>query len=213
MKPLVAFPYYSYHIPPDAYNKQELIDSMLHNYQLEPSRNEWNPACDMHHEYNDVNNTEFIKPNYDQLIPVYTNVIQTFMNDLNFQRPMQWRFSIENYTVTTQTQHMITHNHLPSQYAAVHYLSFSSEEHTSTVFQNPSLYSSVLSLYYDNLRDALPPNSPHALPFYSDYDLPVSEDELIIFPSMLDHYVKPSRSSKPRITIAFNIYIENDTSV
>lgn len=205
-KTLFTFPYYSYHVSPDTYNKEELVNNMLANYQKKPSRNHWQQHCDMHHEYNDKNNPDFIQINYKQLISSYTNIVQQFMNELNFRFPVEWTLQMQNYTVTTNSQTMSPHNHLPAQFAAVHYLKFDSSHHPSTVFHNPSQYQNILPVYYTSLYNTLIPKSLSCI--LPELTIPAVEDELIIFPAMLNHSIGCSHSDVTRITTAFNIYIK-----
>lgn len=198
-KSIITYPYYSYHISPRSYNKQQLVDNILTNYQTNPSRNMWDKTCDMHHEYNDRDNSNFIPIDYSTLLPIYYQKVEEFISELNLRYSCTSSLHIQNYTVTTHAQTMKTHCHLPCQFAAVHYVKFNHSEHQSTMFSNPSPYANLLPMYYHMMYDRY---------IQQEINLPVVEDELIIFPAMMNHHIVSSHSSTPRITIAFNIMLE-----
>lgn len=97
---------------------------------------------------------------------------------------------------TSQSQEI--HDHLPGQFSAVHYLKYENE-HSPTVFINPYGKASV-------------PHKPpfscmiHEIPgmWMGQQYINVSEGDLLIFPSFLEHKVPRQTTDDLRVTISFN---------
>ena len=210
LKSLFNFPYYQTNIPSYLYNKEELICNMVHNYRKDSSRNQWNPNCDLHHEYNDRDNEDYIKIDYEKLIPIYNKVVEDFISQISFCKNIKWNYEIVNYTVTTNTQNMWPHHHIPSTFSAVHYIKFNPSVHKSSVFVNPSHYNQIFDLHYHDLVDCLDPNNDDNMWIFGNRTVSVKEDDIVITPSIVDHAITRSNSDEERITIVLNINILKD---
>jgi ectoine hydroxylase-related dioxygenase (phytanoyl-CoA dioxygenase family) len=46
-----------------------------------------------------------------------------------------------------------------------------------------------------------------------EFDIPVENGEIILFPSQCFHYVKSNPTDKDRISIAFNTFVKGDIGV
>ena len=98
------------------------------------------------------------------------------------------------------------HNHVSSeslqdpQFSCIHYLSFDSSRHSPVTFCDPSqsLRCVGFDLYSHNYQDG-------------EFSPEIGEGDLIMFPSYLEHYVRPSLKTEdyPRVTISFNVMIQN----
>lgn len=207
---LFKFPYYKTKINPQDFNKEELISSMLNNYSIDPSRNEWNSISNLHHEYNDWDNEKFKKIDYSGLIPLYHSAVNEFIAQFEFVDEIYWQFDIQNYTVTTKGQCMFPHHHFPMVFAGVHYLKFDSNEHKSTVFHNPSSYGLLLDLHYSEQKKLLDKSNEDNFWMWNDITIDVEEDDLLIFPAMINHSIGSSNSEKERVTIALGIDIQKN---
>lgn len=205
MLPLFNFYYFKVKISPDLYNKSELMSKMLKNYEKSPSRNKWNKFSDMHHEIDDLDNKDLEKINYEQIAPVYQEIIQSFVDKIPTVKSFNWNYEIVNYTVTKNIQNMISHHHIPSTFSAVHYLKFNPSLHKSTIFTNPSTYRSIFDLLYADHWDFLDSKDPRNFWISPFVELDVEEDDIIIFPSILDHNIAASYSDEERVTISINI--------
>ena len=107
-----------------------------------------------------------------------------------------------NYYVNGEYQE--EHHHLspslflaPSHFACIHYLSFDSERHEPVRFNDPNEKIRYSSL---NLK---------SLNYKKFYTPEVKEGDFIMFPSYLDHFVRPSQPTPdyPRITISMNLAV------
>lgn len=201
LKSLFTFPYYHTTINPAFYNKDQLVTEMIGNYNEKPNRNGWNGDCDLHHSYNDTSQKDI---DYRRLKPLYKTITKQFLKSIDL--PLDFDLRIENYTVTTQSQSMKSHAHLPSLFSGIHYLKFDPQFHKSTIFKNPSQYEDLLEYFYP--RELIKHFPSNFLSHWITTDIPIpdiNEDDIVIFPSILKHHVGPSLSSEPRITVVFNI--------
>ena len=75
IKNLFGLPVYYTSILNEKYNKEDILDVIVKNYNKNKNRNEWDKnksdASNFHHSYNDQNNNLFDIINYDSLIPIY----------------------------------------------------------------------------------------------------------------------------------------------
>ena len=79
------------------------------------------------------------------------------------------------YNYYMKDQYQESHVH-EGHYVGVHFLKYDSQEHEGLLFEDDGL------------------------------DVPnIKEGDIVIFPSNQSHYVKKSKSSKPRITLAFQV--------
>jgi len=205
---LFCFPYYKVKILPNEYDKDSIVSTILSNYSKQETRNKWNKRSNLHHEYNDRDSRIFEKIDYSSLFPVYRSKIEEFISLLNLQnKNFSWSFDILNYTVTTKNQNMTAHHHIPSVFTAVHYVKFNPSEHQPTLFTNPSNYSSVMSMFYNQHMSIFDFNDGNNTWILNTNTIPTEEDDFIIVPSIIDHSIAPSSSKEKRITIALNIDI------
>ena len=85
----------------------------------------------------------------------------------------------------------------PTHFACVHFLSFDPEIHAPLTFADPLALIRGHSIDMNNTN-------------YSEkYCPPVTEGDLLMFPSYLDHEVKsyPPTPDKPRVTVSFNLTV------
>jgi hypothetical protein len=199
LKSLFTFPYY--HSTIQDYNKDDIIATALSNYEQQPSRNTWNEGCDLHHS-----NTDECSQQQLDLASVYSHYIQHTKQLLSHLGAPDYKFDLDiaNYTVTTGIQSMMGHHHYPALFTGIHYIKYEPKHHKPTTFNNPSHLESVLKPYTD--QASFFPNTFLSNWMYSQIELPdVKEDDIIITPGYLSHYLPPSHSDEPRITIVFNV--------
>lgn len=203
LKSLITYPYYHTRIDPKYYPKDQYIQTIEDNYNKNKHRNSWNTGCDLHHEYNDDSLPTL---DYTPLYPLYTHAIKQFL--ISIGADLQWSLSIENYTVSSNSQSMLPHHHVPALFSTVHYLKYNPKVHTSTLFHNPSPLEPVIDIFYPDIKDKLPKNYLSNW-LYTTIELPdIQEDDIIIFPSILFHSIASSLSDETRITVVSNISLE-----
>jgi len=93
------------------------------------------------------------------------------------------------------------HNHLPCFLSGVLYLK-TSERDGNIVFRTPNPYSSLFPRVSNNIEN-----------FYKNYSFTPKEGLILIFPSWLEHSVEENKYDSERISISFNITIQNDIGV
>jgi len=137
----------------------------------------------------------------DKINPYYINCIKKFFDE-EFEILIHEKWF--NYYVDGEYQE--SHDHLsanifaaPSHFSCIHYLSFDKTRHEPVRFTDP-----IEKIRYTSLN--LRSNN-----YNSVYTPEVKEGDFLMFPSYLDHYVKPSQPTPdyPRITISLNFAVIN----
>ena len=107
------------------------------------------------------------------------------------------------YNVYTDGEYQEVHDHLgslfePSHFSFIHFLCFDKENHKPPEFRDPlsQLRTTSLELERNNCGEVYVPD--------------VTEGDLIMFPSYLQHCVPPGKKTEyPRITISFNVKVQH----
>jgi len=182
-----AFPtlLYRYHI-----NDNDSIKLLVDEYYSEyKSKNDapdkWN--CDLF--------TSFGKGGFpiDECLDAFIPAIDEFQTESQCYGNVLWTAIWMNVYETKNWQEK--HIHSPGDWSGVYYVHFDPNEHNATYFYHP-LETILASNGITNCEvNTLIPN--------------VTEGDLIIFPSWLEHAAPLNRSSKIRSTISFNFNIEN----
>lgn len=209
MDRLFGFPIVKYKVNPSDYNKKEVINTILNNYQLDKERNEWDPNSHLHHSVDDEHNTSFVTPNYKLLEKIYLDMSKQYVSSLGIQGDIT--IKIINYSVIEKNNYMDPHVHAHADFVGAHYIFFDSEKHLPTLFINPSegnaTFARVLKpkLYKQMLNQKNSLNS-WILPAYN---YTAEEDDVLIWPSILKHGIHKQikDSVKKRISVAWNIYV------
>lgn len=184
--------YYKGKIKDQKEMKSALVPYFEKQYEKEPSNSPTGWMCDVHTSYC---KTDLILEKYKKN---YTDNIIDFFSEINFPES---KLEILNlwYNLYKKGQWQETHHHAANPYAyfsAVHFLKYDSEIHSPIIMSNPNrIFLETYSLgRQTNLN-------------YWDLMHPVNveEGDIIIFPSTLEHFVKPQVTDDSRITISFNI--------
>lgn len=209
--PLFPSNLFKTNIDPTSYPKSEIIDTVLRNYDLQKQRNEWDKSSKMHHYYNDWDNELFEKVDLSVIHEHYKNIYKDIL-DRMFNRPISFNVVLENITVHKGADNfMLAHNHIADHIflSSVHYIKCD-EKSSDITFINPLIYSeypnlSVANITNNSLDGANTLNSA----FFKEWNYKVKEDEMIIFPSYLNHRVDPSKfeDSDFRIALVTNLRI------
>lgn len=207
---LFGIPFYKNRIDPSLYDKDQIVSVIRQNYDKDKYRNHWQEnvfnKSNMHHAYNDWNNEKFIKINFDRVLPLYQFHISEFLNTFQIVGDYQYQFQIVNYTCYGSNQYMREHDHSEFDFSAIHYLRYDEKYHSPTLFCNPivwnnyseTLISEKLHKGKDNLYNSWLKNN---------YYIGCDEDDFIIFPGLLRHYVPESNSEELRIAVVVNIKV------
>lgn len=211
LKQIFGFPVYIKNIDPNLYDRKKIIKDIEFNYKKDKHRNKWAEhfeKSDLHHVYNDHDNLNFKKINYDKLIPIYTKVFENFFNSLNLNKFFKFKFNIVNYTCMTSSQFMKDHYHHDTDFTAVHYIKFNKKIHKPTLFENSNTFSSYSYSLLPNLKNILNEKNIDNSWFFKNYWMDINENDICITPGLLFHSV-PSQpeTNNTRITIVSNIKI------
>ena len=205
-------PIYKIKIDPNLYDKEQIINDITYNKSLKNTRNDTQynfGNCDIHHSYNDHDNVNFRTINYEKLIDVYLKIFKEFFEkEIYTKKPFNYKFKILNYSAITEGQWLPSHNHLGTgdDFATVHYLNFK-KDHIPTSFWNPAIFTQYLKHLRPEFVDILDNMATDNSYFWQYFDVPVEEDDMLIFPAVLDHEIPAQGPTKEsRITISSNIW-------
>lgn len=132
-----------------------------------------------------------------ELQSYYMKTLESFFDD-------DWEATVENiwYNYYVNGEFQEAHSHLsgsisPTTFACVHFVSFNPKLHSPITFSDPIASLRNLSLEFKSSR------------YHEKYTPKIKEGDFLMFPSYLQHEVKPSPPSPdyPRITISFNLKI------
>jgi uncharacterized protein (TIGR02466 family) len=213
IKYLFGLPTYRTSLLNERYNKEDLIKVVLKNYNKDKNRNNWDKNSleysKIHHFLYDEENPFFDTPDFSPLFPIYTKHITNFLNNLKLKKNFNFNFKIVNYSCMTEGQHMKSHIHTHCDFSAIHYLKFDENFNDTTLFFNPASYSKFLDNFSPNILNFFNSEDEKISWLYQNFKFITKEEDLIIFPSILEHSVPVVKSDKYRITIAFNISLES----
>lgn len=209
---LFGIPIYKTKIDPSLYDKKNIISTIEKNYNIGPRNRHSNYTTDMHMSFDDEENNQFEKINYEKLKKVYNNVFNNFVKGLKLDHKgsLKCNYDIINYTASNKNNYMGEHNHLSGHdFACVHYLQID-KSHVGTTFRNTHTFGRYLEYMLPDIYNLSNRKEKINSYIYSQYTLGVEEDDLIIFPSVVNHFIKKldTISDKLRITIATNLKLE-----
>jgi hypothetical protein len=209
--PLFPTNLFVHKVDPILFNKSEIIETVIRNYEIKKERNEWDGSAKMHHYYNDWNNELFEKIDLEKITEHYKLVYQDILNRM-FDKPIEFRVHMENITVHKgKDTFMDSHNHVGPNifFSGVHYIKCD-ETSAALTFVNPLIYSEYPNQPTQTVtNDSIDKGSTLNSSYFKEWNYSISEDEMLVFPSYLNHRVLPSKfeDSDFRIAIVTNLHI------
>ena len=192
------------------YNKQQIIETIKQNYQKEQKRQEWSQSfyeTNIHHSNCDEDNINFLKPNYSELIPLYQEIIFDYLKYINLKKiKIEIEIKIVNYTASSHNSFMEPHLHCDSHFSMIHHIKFNPEQHQPTVFLNPFAFHGYW-LGQNEINENINKDLEKPSFVSGEAKLNIIEDDIVIFPAILKHFVKNKKSNDLRIVISTNIRI------
>jgi hypothetical protein len=208
---LYGLPIYIEKINPETYEKNKIISQIENNYKISNVRNNWSKdssvKTDIHHSLEDEENKNFNKIDYYNLSKKYEKIIVNFLKKLPLKNNLNFKYNIVNYTCSKHNSFMVPHIHSDCNFSLVHYLSFDEEQHIPTIFKNPFYFCTLLP-DRKKLINIFDEKTEKNSWIYKEWVFKTKEDDVVIFPAVLEHYVRNLDSKKLRITISVNIEIE-----
>ena len=210
IKPLFGFPIYQSSIDEKLFDKKKILKTILSNFKKSKIRSNWSEWSEgfasnkLHHSHSDESNPEFKQPDYNSLIPLYTTEIKAFFESMAMKK-CSFKFEIVNYTCMTEGHHMMHHIHTECDFSAIHYIQFDDKTQDSTVFTNTNDYPKFINDVYPQINQTLIRSEIENSWAHKYFKIVIKEDDLVIFPAMLEHSVPNVKSDKTRVTIVFNI--------
>jgi hypothetical protein len=200
-------------IDSNSFNKKEILDTIEQNYNKSNIRENWFTVgggyfeTNIHHSLCDDENKNFTKPDYHLLEKIYVEIIKNYLNNLGFYKKFNFDYKIINYTASRHESIMEPHLHIECEFSMIHYLQFENNTHSSTVFMNPYTFNDFW-INKNKLSDKISPKNTNHSWVFGEWKYDIQEDDCIIFPSILKHFVRNKKTKKTRITIASNISIK-----
>ena len=204
-----GLPAYITKIDPKLYEKEKILSQIEKNYKVSKVRNKWSPnsyiKTDIHHSLMDNNNPMFKKINYYSLPKQYDKIITNFFNKMALKKSFKSTYNIVNYSCSRHNSVMTPHIHTNCTFSLIHYISFDKSQHIPTVFKSP--YYFPLLLPHQKKLEHILSNQEENSWIYKEWTIDTEEDDIVIVPAVLEHWVRNLDSKKSRITIAGNIDI------
>lgn len=141
----------------------------------------------------------------------YKKYVNQFIDHYFRGLRLDWRIQEDPwYTIYGAGQQANQHEHMTSDFSAVHFLKFNPEVHNPIKFIHPEVTKTkYIKAFKPQLHNNLGTCDRQSY-YKEDYVPVINEGDFIIFPSELQHLVHPSNSDELRVTIAFNFNILND---
>jgi len=206
---LFAIPLWKTSLNVDEETKQKILNQIKFNYNNHKDyyHPDWN--CLVHSTISENNNID-----YSSLLPFYKKEYEDFasqyhlgLNQHNYWIAKPWY----NYYVKHSSQEIHDHIKVYSEenkfnfFSGVHFLKLN-QSHPKIVFYNtntcsPYQHMDKINSYFNHK------NVKHSF-LCRSFEIDVKENDIIIFPSFLEHAVFKQKIEEPRITISFNINSE-----
>ena len=130
----------------------------------------------------------------NRLMPEIRSVVQKW----NFDNKLQIQIGRCWININRKGHLNMPHAHAEADFAGIYYIKSKSGEETPIGFSNPDIH--VKQEKYGQCIEKNVWSSPHYMFFPKDNDF-------IMFPGQVEHWVEPNWSDTPRIALAFNIKI------
>tara|TARA_S200002703_G_C3773878_1_gene238259 strand:- start:404 stop:1039 length:636 start_codon:yes stop_codon:yes gene_type:complete len=202
-KALFPIHIYQKNIKENVYLQDELVESIYNNYKNDKNRKA-PEGWITNHIYTTFNDHEINVNTFStnpRIREIYLdNIFEFFDQEVSFDILEFWVNVYENGEYQEEHTHLRTeYDSRPSQFSCIHFLKFDSENHIPVTFVDP-----IETTRYTSLEM----NSNH---YRSHYYPKIKEGDLLMFPSYLSHFVRPSQSTpgNPRITVSFNLAINH----
>jgi len=132
-------------------------------------------------------------PNLRRLKNTLSTHVQCYLTDImKIDVELYITNSWLNFTRTNQ-QHIV-HNHTNSILSGVYYISVDNSQPTISFNRMSPPFGLTMAAREYNYYNS------------TEWNIPVKNNDLIIFPSQCYHYVKPNNSDSVRVSLAFNTY-------
>jgi hypothetical protein len=187
----------------DQKDRQDILYQIEKNFKKNKlnSNPEW--SCKVHSTIYENNNID-----YSKIISYFTKEYETFSRKSNLKIHSYYVSNIwYNYYLNGYNQEIHDHITEDNIYSAVFFLKLD-KEHPSIIFHNHT----NCHLFYNSrnkIRNVYPINDINHSVVFNSFNLNVEENDFIIFPSYLPHFVPIQKINDPRITISMNFSVDN----
>ena len=206
---LLSLPFFKDYIDPNSYNKDEIVSTVISNYKNNKPTNigYWDEE-----KYSTLYQGELQNEvNLKQLEPIYRSLIEQMISKFKVHgEKVNYTFDIANCTCSQKEEAMRLHEHtMHGDFALVHYISYDEKHHTPTQFLNTHTFGQYVESIRPNLYNLLSSDNLDNIWMQREFFIDMKEDEILIVPSVVPHWVPPQpKSDKHRIIIATNITLQ-----
>jgi len=191
---------YQGYVSETSFIQNAYLPLIYQNYDLNPNHShDW----DVHTDYYSKD-TLPNKLDWWTSVQHYKKYVNQFIEDY-FRQSIDWRIVREPwYSVYGKGQKSDQHDHMTSDFSAVHFLKFNPDIHEPIRFVHPEF---TKTKYITDFKPRIVNNLGTCAKqsYYKEYYVPdIVEGSFIIFPSELQHMVWGNQSNELRVTIAFN---------
>jgi uncharacterized protein (TIGR02466 family) len=196
--------FYRVQIPETQEMYKDALPQMLNN-QLKVGQkapDDWT----VHTDYGDYDGIEPIdwKPMYE----VYGRYLSQFVSSYftNIKKNMEIRIDRPWYNVYTKGDRAPSHAHMDCHFACCHYIQYD-DSHPPICFENPC--KTLADAHGEIPRNKIFKEDGGILSsgMFANWHPVVQQNDLIIFPAWLYHFVMPNPTDIPRVSVAFNIEV------
>jgi len=185
--------------------KKEILPKIFEEYFKQNGSNtegEW--GCDCFTTFFD---RDFVT--HEPLKKEIQTVVRNMFEELEM-KPFAYTVEQMWFNAYGAKQSQEVHCHTGPSFSGIYYLQFDPEVHKPTTFMNPIRWGE--SKQHNRFWDG---NLWNSQSLYHHYHEPeITEGDLILFPSEMDHYVQPFfNSNTMRITCSFNVFVYTESEV
>jgi len=199
---------YKEKIEPSSYDKEKIIETIEHNYNISKYRG--SGFGDWHDSYKSYDK-RFKEVDFSKVQQIYLEKLKKFcINFLQLKKSYNVDFETINYTANREDSYMEPHNHPTSDFSFIHYVQVPSGA-APIRFMNQNGFAPYIPVTSKDLYKMIDAkNSKHSW-LFGHYTILPKEDDLFIFPSVLFHQVPVNKAKlkKCRISIVSNLTIKN----
>tara|TARA_R100001086_G_scaffold90058_1_gene44285 strand:- start:344 stop:994 length:651 start_codon:yes stop_codon:yes gene_type:complete len=206
---LWGLPVYKTSINSNSYDKQKLVETIENNYSKQAVRQNWSKSyfrSDIHHSVMDENNPKFKKPDYSSVEKAYQAPVTEFIQNLNIKNPVNVKHQVVNYTAAKHASLLEPHIHTECEFSLVHYVKFDKTENSPTILMNPYAFQDYWERKSKLMKIVHTENVENSW-LFDEWAFSTDEDDILIFPAIMKHYVKNDESKNLRITLSANINV------
>ena len=198
---VLSLPGFKSRIDPNSFDKQSLLKDIKEDSKLQNNIKDWDAENYSTIKIGDIDFT-CLEEEYHKIIK---DMISTFEVK---NKNIKYNFNISNYTLAHNQHSIRLHEHTAhGDFTMLHYLSFDKKLHSPTMFLNTHNFGQYMESIRPDMYNVFKNNYNNSW-LHREFYIDIEEDEVLIMPSTIPHYVAPkTETNKDRIIVATNIQL------